>query len=86
MDLVDLVHILVSQTSTLLILILGQLGYLVYLSIMENSKYISKEEHTGFCIIKISLIKLMLGSQVWIVEKPTACTFFFYEPLKTHTY
>ena len=41
---------------------------------------------SGFCIIKISLIKLMLGSQVWIVEKPTMCTFHVYETLKIHTY
>ena len=41
---------------------------------------------SGFCIIKITLIKLMLDSKVWTFERPNAWTFYIFEPLKANTY
>ena len=42
--------------------------------------------YSGFCIIKIRLIRLMLGSKVWTVERPKMWTFYIFDPLKTDTY
>ena len=39
----------------------------------------------SFCIIKISLIRLMLGSKMWTAERPIV-SFCISEPLKVHIY
>ena len=50
--------------------------------IFNLSEFISQ---SGFSIIKINLVRLMLGSEVWTVERPRMWTFKIFEPLKAHT-
>ena len=59
-------------------------------SIMVDESYtplmVKYKKQSGFCIIHISLIRLMKGSKVWTFERPRMWTIYIFEPLKAHSY